>query len=180
MRPESTFATQRPGACCDHVRMQLPSRRVRSPESSPDSCCSCRAVAAFLTRSRPATSSAMRVSCRADLQRGSTGEMAARLVHKHVDLEGVAGAHGDVGRHVWIYTTSDATSAEASDALSALRADPSVGPRREVALNARTRHLGISRSLAWACTGQRHEQCVSTGVLQAMEYYEAFSDLAGV
>ena len=67
-----------------------------------------------------------RVVLRADLQPGSTGETAARLVHKFFDLEGVAGTHGDAGRHVWVYTTPDATSAEVSAALSRLRADPSV------------------------------------------------------
>ena len=109
------------------MRMPLPSRRVRSTG----------AVAGLLllvsgcSGGSDSISSGdiardARVVLRADLQPGSTGETAARLVHKFFDLEGVAGTHGDAGRHVWVYTTPDATSAEVSAALSALRADPSV------------------------------------------------------
>lgn len=67
-----------------------------------------------------------RVVLRTDLQRGSTGETAAQLVHRYFGLDGVAGTHGDAGRHVWVYSTPDATAAEVSAAMSALRADPSV------------------------------------------------------
>jgi hypothetical protein len=48
------------------------------------------------------------------------------MVHRYFGLDGVAGTHGDAGRHVWVYSTPDATAAEVSAALSALRADPSV------------------------------------------------------
>jgi hypothetical protein len=67
-----------------------------------------------------------RVVLRADLQPGSTGETAARLVHEYFDLEGVAGTRGDAGQHVWLFSTPDATATEVSAALSALRSDPSV------------------------------------------------------
>jgi hypothetical protein len=67
-----------------------------------------------------------RVVLRADLQPGSTGETAAEMVHRYFGLDGVAGTHGDAGQHVWVYSTPDATAAEVSAAMSALRADPSV------------------------------------------------------
>lgn len=67
-----------------------------------------------------------RVVLQADLQPGSTGKTAARLVRKFIHLESVAGTHGDAGQHVWVYSTPDATAAEVSAAVFALRADPSV------------------------------------------------------
>jgi hypothetical protein len=109
------------------VLMPLPSRRIRSAG----------AVAGLLlllpgcSGGSDSISSGdierdARVVLRAGLQPGSTGETAAQLVHKYFDLEGVAGTHGDAGRHVWVYTTPDATSAEISAVLSAIRTEPSV------------------------------------------------------
>ena len=48
------------------------------------------------------------------------------MVHRYFGLDGVAGTRGDAGRHVWVYSTPDATAAEVSAAMTALRADPSV------------------------------------------------------
>src|SRR3954452_5631151 len=42
-----------------------------------------------------------RVVLQADLKAGSTGKTAARLTHKFIGLEGVAGTRGDGGQHVW-------------------------------------------------------------------------------
>jgi hypothetical protein len=41
---------------------------------------------------------------RAELQPGSTGQMAARIVRTLIRVDGVWGTHGDDGRHVWVYS----------------------------------------------------------------------------
>src|SRR5262245_24354603 len=41
---------------------------------------------------------------RAELQPGSTGQTAARIVQTLIDVDGVWGTHGDDGQHVWVYS----------------------------------------------------------------------------
>jgi hypothetical protein len=67
-----------------------------------------------------------RVVLQADLRPGATGKTAARLAQKFIELDGVAGTHGDAGQHVWVYSTPDATNAEVTAALAAMHAEPSV------------------------------------------------------
>ena len=55
-----------------------------------------------------------KVVFRADLKPGGTGAAAARISQQFIRLDGVWGTHGDSGRHVWIYSTTDATPGQVS------------------------------------------------------------------
>jgi hypothetical protein len=67
-----------------------------------------------------------RVVFRADLRPGSTGQAAALIAQRFILISGVSGTRGDGGRHVWIYTTPDVTSAEVAAIRQDLSRDPSV------------------------------------------------------
>jgi hypothetical protein len=54
-----------------------------------------------------------KVVLRADLKAGSTGETAAKIARRFTRVEGVWGTHGDDGRHVWVYGTTDVTPKQA-------------------------------------------------------------------
>ena len=54
-----------------------------------------------------------KVVLRADLKAGSTGETAEEIVRRFARVEGVWGTHGDAGRHVWVYGTTDVAPEQA-------------------------------------------------------------------
>ena len=67
-----------------------------------------------------------KVVMRADLKPGRTGATAARISQQFIRLDGVWGTHGDSGRHVWVYITTDATPGQVSAIRQRLEQLPSV------------------------------------------------------
>lgn len=66
-----------------------------------------------------------KVVFRADLEPGSTGKTAARIVQRF-RLDGVSGARGDSGSHVWVYSTGDVTSEQVAKIRERLESLPAV------------------------------------------------------
>jgi len=63
---------------------------------------------------------------RADLKPRNSGEVAARLTRAWIDLDGVSGTHGDVGKHVWVYGSPNATVTQMDAVFEAMESDGTV------------------------------------------------------
>jgi hypothetical protein len=63
---------------------------------------------------------------RADLTQGATGQTAADLSARFIQVPGVWGARGDDGTHVWVYTDKDGTESQIAAVRDQLERDPAV------------------------------------------------------